>query len=187
MELAKKIIKESFFVLALTAAIVLAGGVALKSVEDKFVVLIPFIIVLPALIDAAGDFSTIITARFTTALYEKKIKLKKWPFFNKEVKHILRDSLPAAFILGLWLGVVTLIVSVYNGFTFNSIFFIKFFLVIILVILFIFYINFFIAILGGYYVYKKKGDPDDFLIPITTSLADFLGLVILAILIKWLF
>jgi len=187
MEIAKKIIKESFLVLVLTVAIVLAGGIALKASEDKLVNLIPFLIVVPALINAAGEFGTIITARFTTALYEKKINLKKWPFFNKEVKHILRDSLPAAFLLGLWLGVITLIISKYRGFTFNSIFFIKFFLIIMLVLLFIFYITFFIAILGGYYVYKKKANPDDLLIPITTSIADFLGLVILAILIRWLF
>jgi cation transporter-like permease len=48
-------------------------------------------------------------------------------------------------------------------------------------------IIFSLAIIGGLWIHKKKKDPNTFLIPVTTSIADFSSIIIFALLVAFLF
>ena len=59
----------------------------------------------------------------------------------------------------------------------------KIFLIAIIDVIFIVTLLFFISISAGLYFYKKKEDPNNFLIPITTSVADFGNMLMLSVLV----
>ncbi|MFN7088783.1 MAG: YbfB/YjiJ family MFS transporter [Candidatus Paceibacteria bacterium] len=44
-----------------------------------------------------------------------------------------------------------------------------------------------LAIIGGFWIYKRGSDPNNFLIPITTSVADFSSLILFSLLVAFLF
>ena len=59
----------------------------------------------------------------------------------------------------------------------------KVFLITIIDVIVLVSILFIVAIAAGIYFYKKKEDPNNFLIPMTTSIADFGNMLILALLV----
>ena len=185
MKLAWKIIKESIKVLILASVLSSIGGFALKTIEDKLIVLLPFIIVLPALNGLAGDFGIIITSKFTTFLYERHIKgsLKHSLF----VKRLFRDIFPIALASALYISLLVLFISYLKNFALDTAFAFMFVAIILTSVTVLFLIIFSVAIIGGYKVYKKNEDPDDILIPITTSIADLGTMIIFSILVYFLF
>ncbi len=185
MNLSYKIIKDSIKVLILTSILSSIGGMALKTIEEKLIVLLPFVIALPALNDLIGDFGIIITSKFTTFLYEGKMKgkLKK----SKFIRHLFKNTFLIALFSAFYLSFVILIISYLKKFSMDQTFIIKFIVVMTLSILILYITIFLISIIGSYYVYKKNKDPDLVLIPLTTAIADLGAMIILAVLIFFIF
>lgn len=185
MNIYKKIITESMKVLIFASILSSFGGLSIKLVEEKLIMFVPLFIILPALNNMIGDFGIIIVSKFTTHLYEQKIKRSSWRFHF--VKHLFKDIFLAAIIATSYMVLMSIVLSKFRGFTADSDFVIKLFLTSLIVVIILVLIIFFISIGFGFYVYKKNEDPDDLVIPITTSIADLGSMAALSILVYLFF
>ena len=179
-----KIIKESFKVLILGSLLSSIGGLSLDFIRMKLSLFTPLIIVLPALTDMIGDAGTIVVSKITTYLYLGKFKKEILPDFVKKLFLMLIKlfSLSAVYVtfLALFIGYL-------KGFNFNILFLIKMLIIVLLTTLSIMIIIFSVALIGGRYTFKRNIDPDDMLIPLTTSIADLGSLIIFSLLVFYFF
>ncbi len=181
----KTIIKESIKILLLASFISSLGGLALEQVRTLFLSILPLIILLPSLNNMIGNYGTIISSRFSTMLYEGEIKSKWWK--NPDLKKLF-VQIGVMTIIGAVLSSAVAIGITYfspQGISFATA--LKVFLIVVIDMVVLTNILFFVAIFAGIHIYKKKGDPNNFLIPITTSIADFANMAVLALLIILLF
>ncbi|MBS3154875.1 magnesium transporter [Candidatus Woesearchaeota archaeon] len=179
--IAKTIIKESIKILIFASLLSSFGGLAIESIKNLFVTIIPFIILFPILNDTIGGYGGIISSRFSTMLHENKVKKNWWK--NKDIRSLFIEIFIIAIIITSMSVFLSLIVSYFFNYPIDSLLIFKVFLITILDVILLIIILFFVSIFAGIYYYKKKEDPNNFLIPITTSIADFGNMVILAVLI----
>ncbi|MDO8740134.1 MAG: magnesium transporter [Candidatus Woesearchaeota archaeon] len=180
-----KIVKESFKVLILASILSSIGGLGLQSVQNKLVMLVPLLILLPSLNGMIGNYGIVITAKFTTALYERKIKRPWW--HSHFVKHLYKVIIPIALISAVYISVLSVFIAYMRGFNFDLILLLKIIGLVVLTTILLVAIIFLISIIGGLYVYHRKEDPDDMLIPITTSVADLGSMLLFSGMIRWMF
>lgn len=178
------IIKESLKILLLASIISSFGGLALEYVKTIFVSIMPLVILLPALNDMIGDYGTIVSAKVSAILHEGKIKGR---LFNAQLRKLFAKIFVIALVTSAISAFIALVAAYFSGYssTFSiasKIFFISLLDTSILVSLL-----FMISVFAGIYFYRKNEDPNNFLIPITTSIADFGNILLLSILIAILF
>jgi len=114
----KEIFKESIGVLIIASVIGLIAGLFLRSVQDRLLVILPLIIILPALNGMIGDFGMIMISRFSTALYEKKIN--KDGVHSKIIKHLFKEVIPISIFSAIYISVLATLISHLRGFAFNA-------------------------------------------------------------------
>lgn len=183
--LAVTIVKDSIQILILSSILVTFAGVALKYIEGDLIVLIPILILLPAMNKMIGDFGIIIVSKFTTMIYEKKVK--KPILHSHNLRHLFKDIYPIALISAIYVAVLATLVSSFKGFSFDMVFVFKIVGITLAITSILVFLHFIIAVVGGFYVYRKGKDPDDLLIPLTTSIADLGSTLLLVILVILLF
>lgn len=181
----KTIIKESIKILLLASVLSSIGGLALEFTKMLFISLIPIIILLPALNDLIGDYGMILSSRFSTMLYEGKITKTGWK--NKELKKLFYQVSLISILTALISSAIALIISSISGFQLDFSIAFKIFLIAVIDALLLVNILFLISTIAGIYFFKKQEDPNNFLIPITTSIADFGNMLILAVLVIMFF
>ncbi|HLC65207.1 MAG TPA: magnesium transporter [Candidatus Nanoarchaeia archaeon] len=181
----RTIIRESIKILLLASLISSFGGLALEHVKLVFVSILPLVILLPTLNDMLGDYGTIISSRFSTMLHEGKIKSD--PSKNKEMIKMYKQILAVAMLTGIFSASIALLISTHSGYEATPEIILKILLIIAADIIIIVSLLFLIAVNVGWRMHKKEEDPNNFLIPITTSLADFGNMVILFVLISMFF
>ncbi len=181
----RTIIKESIKILLLASIISSFGGLALEHIKTVFISIVPLIILLPALNDMVGDYGTIISSRFSTMLHEGKIKNNWWK--DKELRIMLAQVFIVAVTIVFFTTSVALIVSTFSNYSLNLLTVLKIFFITLVDVILIVSILFLTSILAGLYFYRKKEDPNNFLIPITTSIADFMNMFIISGLVILLF
>jgi cation transporter-like permease len=179
------IFKESIAVVLFAGLCSAIGGLALESIRPIFISLMPLIILFPVLNDMIGDYGIIISSRFTTLLHMGKVD-GKW-YKHKFLLRLFFQILIIALITGLVSTFIALVISIQQNFNVTSAIVYKLFLTCVIDVMLLVIILFLIAIYGGYYYFKKNEDPDNFLIPITTALADFGNMMILAVLVRLFF
>lgn len=158
----------------------LISGTLLSSNKELLSTIPIMLLIIPALNSLIGDISTVLVSRLTTHLYigtlPPKIQISdrlKEDFYGLIITLLL--SLGALLILGYLVGVIIGIRIV------NPIFMI---FIVILTILLIFFIMFITLFFGAIFLFKRGKDPNNFLIPFVTSLADFLTPFFLILFIK---
>ncbi|HUW43405.1 MAG TPA: magnesium transporter [Bacillota bacterium] len=180
----KTIIRESLKILLLASIISSFGGLALEQIKTLFLSITPLLILLPSLNNMIGNYGTIISSRFSTMLHEGEIK-GKWRK-NKELKKLFFQMTIMTVVGAVLSSLIVIGITYFSGGillkTALKVFFIVLFDMFLLT-----NVLFFVAIRAGIYIYKKKEDPNNFLIPVSTSIADFTNMVILALLIILLF
>ena len=181
----KTIIRESIKILLFSAIISSFGGLAVEQIKALFISIIPLLILLPTLNDLIGDYGTIIASRFSTMLHEGKIKEKWW--INAELKKLYVQILIIALITSISSAAVALLISHVSHYTISSALAFKIFLAVILDVVLLISILFVISVLAGLYFFRKKEDPNNFLIPIITSVADFGNMLLLSAIVIALF
>lgn len=181
----RTIIRESIKILLLASIISSFGGLALEHIKTIFISIIPLIVLLPALNDMVGDYGTIISSRFSTMLHEGKIKRNFLD--NEELKKLFIQIFIISIIIAGFSSVIALIISKFSNYNVSTVIVSKIFFISIIDIILLVSILFLISIFAGLYFYNKKEDPNNLLIPITTSVADFGNMVILSILTILLF
>lgn len=181
-----KIIKESIKVLILASLISSLGGIGLESVNAKLVALIPILILMPAMNDMIGDFGAIISSRISTMLYMGKLKEKRW--WKSHVAGDLFITVAiVAIICAAYISILSGAMALLKGFSLNAVFLIKLIIVSIITTMVLIVFMFWLSATAGFYVFKKNEDPGNFLIPLTTSMADLGSMLIMTGMIRWLF
>ena len=181
----RTIIKESIKILLLTSIISSFGGLALEHIKTAFLSMVPLLILLPTLNDMIGDYGTIISSKFSTMLHEGKIH--KNIFRNKEVRYLFHQIMLIAVITSIFSYFLALVISYFMSYNLDYSIAIKIFLLVMLDVVLLIIILFFIALAAGLYFYKKNEDPNNFLIPITTSIADLGNMILLTVLFRLFF
>lgn len=181
----RTIIKESIKVLLIASLISSLGGLMLERIKDLFVVVIPLVILLPAMNGMIGDFGIIFSSRFANLLHEGKVG-RSWKK-NMEIRKLLLQILVISLITTSVSAAIALAVSYFSGYAMDWGVVIKVFFISIIDALLLVSILFITAIFAGLYFFKKNEDPDNFLIPITTSIADLGNIILLALLVIFFF
>lgn len=177
----RRIIKESLGILVLASIIASFGGFALEQIKTLFVSITPLIILLPALNGMIGDYGIIISSRFSTMLHEGHIKGNLLKI--KELKRLIKEVFITALIASIFSLIISATASKILGFAPTAGVFYKIVLIVLINTFSLITILFATAIFAGLYFYKKQEDPNNFLIPITTSITDFGNMLILALLV----
>jgi len=176
----KVIIKESIKILLFASIISSFGGLALEQIKSIFLSFTPLIILMPVLNDMIGNYGTIISARFSTLLHEKKMK-NVWN--NEEIKKLFLQTIIISLLTLIISISAAFLISFLSGYELTKIVALKISLIGLITVISLIIIIFVIAIIAGLYFYKKKEDPNNFLIPITTSIADLGNMLVLALLV----
>ena len=179
------ILKESIQILLVAAIITAAGGMALEKIKELFVAIIPLVVLLPVLNDTIGGYGSIISSRFSTMLYEGK-RVEKW-WKSRELKKLFFQVLIISMLTTSLSAVIALIFSLFSNYEVTFIGALKIMLITMVDALLLILIMFISSICIGLHYYWKKEDPNNFMIPIITSIADFGNMIILAILVVWFF
>lgn len=177
------IIKNSLKVLILGSVLSSFGGLSLEIVKTKLAVSLPLLFILPSLTDMIGDAGTIVVSKITTYLYMGKLKSSN--LLPKFIVNLFLILTVVFSFSAVYVSVLALLISYLYGFTFNSIFVGKMIFIVLLTTISILLIIFFISLVGGVYAFNKNIDPDDLLIPLTTSIADLGSLILFSLLIKF--
>ncbi len=185
LNVVKRILKESVKILILASVISSIGGIGFEALKYKIAALTPLLIMLPALNDMIGDFGIIVASKFSTLVHKRKIRGSWWRSHALGEQFRIISSI--ALFAALYLSAASLAIAYYQGAPINlieasKVISIAFMLVAALVVTI-----FVIAIIGGLWIYKRGGDTNTFLIPLTTSVADLAGLLLFAVLVGFLF
>lgn len=180
MEYFKKIFKESIISLLVTTSFGLMSGSVLSINVKIFRVFPMILLIIPVLNDLVGDISTILVARLTTALYLGEIK-PKVHISENITKNFISLLITILLCLGFAIGLGYLIGYVTGIELINPILFIT---ILLLTTLILFIAMFLFLFIGSIYIFKTGKDPNNFLIPFTTTVADFLTPTIIVFLIK---
>jgi cation transporter-like permease len=178
---ARTIIRESIKILLMASILSSIGGFGLEYIKTIFIPIVPLIILLPVLNDMIGDYGTIVSSKFSAMLHEGKIRGSPWG--NSELKKLFVQIFIISMLTAVFSSVVALIISNFSNYALSIIIACKIILVAIADVILLVSILFLVSVFAGLYFYKKEEDPNNFLIPITTSVADFGNMVILVVLV----
>jgi cation transporter-like permease len=183
--IASNIIRESLYVLLPAAIISSLGGIGLEVVRTKFLTILPLVILLPALNDMVGDFGTVISSKFTIALYRGYIKEAWWR--SQFVRELGRAMFTIALIAALYIGALSSWVAYLQGSAVGTELLFHVLEVALIAAIVLTSLIFAVSIFGGLAIYRRREDPNNFLIPLTIAIADFGSLVVLSALVVLLF
>jgi len=157
----------------------LISGTLLSSNEALLYTVPILLLILPALNSLIGDISTVLVSRLTTHLYIGSLQPKvqnserlKEDFYGLLITLLL--SLGALIFLGY-------LSSVFSGIEIVNPFLIT--LIVSTTVLLIFAMMFLLSFVSAIVLFKRGMDPNNFLIPLITSLIDFLTPLLLIIFI----
>jgi len=186
MRLLWRIITESIGILLLASLLSSLGGLSLQSIQQNLLFLLPLLILMPALNDMTGDYGGIVASRFTTLLYLKKIKEKEW-WKSHYLHRILGEVLIIGTFSAMYITMLASSIAWFKGFAMDWELFQRILMIAVLTTWLLILLLFFVCVLGGFYVYKRKHNPDNYLIPIATGLADLGSMLVLTVLVRALF
>ncbi len=181
----KNIISESIGILIFASILSAFGGVALEEIKSVFIAVMPLVILLPTMNDMIGGYGAIISSRFSTMLHEDKLHCSPWKDY--ELIRLFLQVLIISTVTSILSAAAALLISEYYGYKDGLVVAGKVMLIAVINTLMLMMILFTVSILAGTYYFAKKEDPNNFLIPITTSIADFGNMLILMIVVLLLF
>lgn len=180
MDYFKKICKESVIIVILSSIIGIFSGSVL-STSQRILYSFPIILlILPALNSLTGDIATVLVSRLTTHLYIGVIPPKV-----RKSKRLVDDFI--GLLLALLLSLIALIIIGYGVGIITGIQIVNPFLIISIMttsVLILFVFMFILLFISSIIIFKRGKDPNNFLIPFITSLADFLTPLLLIIFIQ---
>ncbi len=181
----RTIIKESLKVLIFASIISSFGGLAIEEIKTLFVSIIPLIVLLPTLNDMIGDYGSIVSSKFSTMLHENQANGNLWK--NKKLRVLFAQIVFISTFTALLSSSIALIISHFSGYSVAPNVALKVFLIALIDVVLLVNLLFFTSVIAGKYFFKKQEDPNNFLIPISTSIADFGNMMVLALLVMVFF
>ncbi|MBX4196815.1 magnesium transporter [Candidatus Pacearchaeota archaeon] len=177
----KVIVQESLGILLISGLLNALGGLAVESVKTTLISVLPLLIMLPALNAMLGASAAIVSSRYSTLLHEGRIH--GHPFLNRELSNLFSQTL----IISLIMVFITSLISVAVSHDHTFLIAYKILAIGVIDVLIMMIVIFIFTLSAGLYYFRKKEDPNNFLIPITTSIADFGNVVILSVLVVLFF
>jgi mgtE-like transporter len=171
----KNIMKESLPMLLIAGAVSMCAGLILHNNNDVLFALPGILAIIPSFNNMGGSITSVLSCRLSSALHLGMInsKLKKTKTLERNVAATFIISIVSFFVLGFvaWgfntmLGLKTLGAAVFPLVTLTA----GLVTVAILSVL---------SIIFSYVSYSKGIDPDNWVIPILTSIGDFIGVLLL--------
>ena len=174
------IIRESLKVLIFASVLSTLGGVGLQSVSQKITAFLPLLILLPALNDMIGDFGTVASSKISNAIFLGKIKTDGC-FKSDFVRSLFNVHLKVAAASAAYISIASFILASLQGFVFVPSIFLQVLGITLIASVFLVTTIFLISFYGGVLIFKRKEDPNNFLIPMTTAVADLGSMAIFAL------
>lgn len=164
---------RSFLLVILTIAaassVSMLGGLALESVVDKLIPLVPLIIALPALNTMVGDYATIIAS------------FEELDITNRTESKLVKAIIKSTVINIVCVIILSLIIAKIRKYPINSQFFIKYAIFVCMAICLTVLAIWIITKLLDRILNKTSMSKEDVLIPVITSVSDVLMLVLISI------
>ncbi|MEX2684074.1 MAG: magnesium transporter [Candidatus Sigynarchaeota archaeon] len=174
----KKIVRESSGVLIACTVITMVCGIALSE-SDELLSAIPFLVlIMPAQNDVVGDMCQVLVGRLASHLYIGLVPARL--SFTPRVRYDFQSLFVALLLSVSTLLAVNVIVATISGIEFGN--FYKIIFVVFTAATLLFSIMFIVLFTGAIYIFKHNKDPNNFLIPITTSLIDTLSPIFVVLL-----
>ncbi len=175
----KNIFKESAGLLALMGFIGVAGGFVLESIEEVLLAAPILLFLVPILNDVGGNLGAVLGARISSSLHTGEIDST---FKDKELQENVWMMMAMGFLVFFLFGLVVALTSFFLGFGITP-------LNIFTIIIGAGFITIFsitlITTVVALWAYHKGLDPDNIVIPVETTLCDFIGIITLALMV-WL-
>jgi mgtE-like transporter len=170
----KEVIEESLPVLTICAAISILSGLFLGSNEDLLRMLPGILIIVPSFMSVNGNISSVVTSRLSSALHMGLLKphFRRSEILGMTVHAMLIVAVLSFIVLGLVAGMV-------NSFLGSGVAVIMFPLITLTAGLITVLILMFTSIFTSYMVYSHGIDPDNVVVPILTTVGDFVGISVL--------
>lgn len=181
----RKIFYQSLPPIIIASFLSSVGGISLSIVKGKVLLVLPLLILLPALNNMVGDYGTIIASKFTTWLYRGTIPSRWWK--SKRLRGLLKNIFLIACLYSLLNAFLASLLSLYQGFSLTLSIFLRVTFVGLTTAATIVIFLSFLVVLVGIYLYQKRLDPDNYLIPFATALADLGALLVFGGLVQLLF
>ena len=166
-----KIVKESIIIVVLSSIMGMVSGTVLSFNEETLYSIPVILLLLPSLNSLTGDISTVLVSRLTTQLYIGIIPP------NIEKSERLKGDF-IGLLLTTILGLAALLLIGYSMAYFTGVDIVNpllIILILLITILLLFCMMFVFLFVSAIFIFKKGKDPNNFLIPAVTSLADFLS------------
>lgn len=179
------ILKESTKMLLFASILSSLGGLSLEAIRPLLLSVMPLLILLPALSDMIGDYGIIFSSKLATMLHEGRIGKKWWN--NSDLRRLLCQILIISILTAFISSVAALAISWAFGYELTFLLATKIMAISLLDTIFLVSVLFVVAITAGIHYFRKKEDPNNFLIPITTSVADFGNMIVLSLLVLFFF
>ncbi|HLC92618.1 MAG TPA: magnesium transporter [archaeon] len=176
-----RIIHESMRILILAAIVSSFGGFALNGIKSALLAIAPMIILLPALNDMIGDFGTVVASRFSAMLVEGKASVH-WAK-NRELGDLFLQIIVSAIAVSVIAALAAVMLAGLSGFHSGPEIIFKIVTITLLDVVLMVFLIFLLAVFAGLHFYRQGEDPNNFLIPIVTSVADFANILLLSALI----
>ncbi len=172
---ARAIYKESIPVLSVCAMISVFSGLFLGNNEDLLKMLPGILVIVPSFNAINGNVSSVIASRLSSALHMGLIKpdFRRSKTLESNVYAMAITSVLSFFMLGLAAAALN---SFFGGeaesfFLFPVVTFFSGLVTISVLIL--------LAIFASYMIYRNGIDPDNVVVPILTTVGDFMGIGVL--------
>jgi len=180
MSLFKIIIKQALPVLILCILGEILAGLVVLNFEDYLSVLPGVLILVPVVMGTRGNILGIFANRLTTSLHLGTVylRLRKNPVLVTNLKAAMFLS----FIVAALSGVAAHYACMFFGF--ESMGLLKFVIVAIVASVLSDLSLIFVAVFVSFYSYKKEIDPDNIIIPIITTMSDFISNIFLLLAVK---
>lgn len=183
--IASVILKESLFALALALLFGVLGGIGLQNVKSNFVAFLPLIILLPALNDMIGDYSMIMVSRLSTLVFTQNVARNWWA--SEEIRKMMRTIFSVSILSAVYIGLASSAIAYLKGFPLTFLSAAKVIEVSLITTLVMVGVVVIISAFAVFYVYKRKEDPNNIVMPIMTSLADFSTILVFAFVVRLVF
>ncbi|MEF8835698.1 MAG: magnesium transporter [Candidatus Thermoplasmatota archaeon] len=175
----ENIFKESAGLLAMMGFIGIVGGSVLGTIEETLLDISVLLFLVPILNGVGGNLGAVLGARISSAIHTGRIEPT---FTDKELLENIWVMIAMGFFVFFALGLGMALANIFIDFGVTSV---EIFTIIIgagfITVLSITIITVVVSL----WSYHKGLDPDNIVIPVETTLCDFIGIITLA-LMTWL-
>ncbi len=178
----KKILQESMPVLTISAALAVGAGIILNRNSEMILLLPGIIVIIPSFINMGGGLIAVLSSRLSSALHLGFIHpiLHKTKTLERNLFATLITAVISFASLGVIAGIFTQIIGL------KGLSLLMFPLLTLTAGILTILVLSFLSVIFSYVSFRKGMDPDNIVIPMLTSLGDFIGIFFLFLVLSLL-